>query len=800
MTDERFVSLEQVDQASEDERRSGNDRRADRDKRLWTGPERRSGGERRLAKGPLGDRIVSRKLKGFLALLLSFAAVALGVNLMPGIIRHPTEEIIWINQESISSVYDVIVLGAEPEGIAAAVSAARNGKRTLLLEYSSSLGGLYTQGQLNFLDMCYGDDGTLLTRGIFEEFYTAVGGNAFDVTEAKNYFIDLVSREPLLTLRTESLLIGPVMDGTAIAGIRMLEDGTETLYTAGRYIDATSDGDLAYLAGVPYTYGGEDIGERDREMGVSLVFSLSGVSWPTVFTRLNFQRLWGRLTGNPVNVGATARSAWGYEQEGYAYVPRDPMMRMRGFNIARQHSGQVLVNALLVFGVDPLDRLSRLDAVDRVRREMTWLLPYVREHFAGFREAELVGLADRLYVRETRHFVGEYRLTIDDVLGNRDQWDKIAVGGYPADVQPSVAQPFGTVIGSPDRYAVPFRCLVPLYTENLLIVGRCASYTSLAASSARVVPLGMACGQAAGLAAALSLDASVDFWHMSRDHAAILNLQTALREQGAWLEDFEGGDPNASHWAFEGLSTLRRLGLMDGGYQNEYRLEKPMDKWRFQYMLNGVVQKAGYSLDYIEVDEPPSCRQVVAAVAAAYEAADALKQWAGAGAAAGTGAGAAVGAAALRSAGPQPDGDGAPGEGDVLPGEGSAASGTGTALGAGGPAPDTGTALGAGGAAPGAGGAASDEGGVPGVGVASEAGGAALGEGSLPTGEGGAELLFKAAMGRSHADNLRYLADAGLLPAALAPYFADGDPIPLAAETAMLLTNLYHNIRLPNVY
>ena len=84
------------------------------------------------------------------------------------------------------------------------------------------------------------------------------------------------------------------------------------------------------------------------------------------------------------------------------------------------------------------------------------------------------------------------------MLENRDQWDKIAIGAYPVDVQPTATQTYGTVIGSPDRYAVPFRSLVPLKVDNLLVVGRSASYTSLAAGSARVIPLGMAEGEAAG--------------------------------------------------------------------------------------------------------------------------------------------------------------------------------------------------------------------------------------------------------------------------------------------------------------
>lgn len=75
--------------------------------------------------------------------------------------------------------YDVIVVGGEPEGVTAAVSAARNGMKTLLIEDDEALGGLMTLGMLNFIDMCHGRDGTLLTQGIFEEYYNAVGGTAF---------------------------------------------------------------------------------------------------------------------------------------------------------------------------------------------------------------------------------------------------------------------------------------------------------------------------------------------------------------------------------------------------------------------------------------------------------------------------------------------------------------------------------------------------------------------------------------------------------------------------------------------
>lgn len=393
------------------------------------------------------------------------------------------EEVIWNNETFNDDAYDVIVVGTEPEGIAAAVSAARNGMKTLLLGEDEALGGLMTIGELNFIDMCESRDSTLLTQGFFKEFYDAVGGSAFDITEARNFFLSVVTAEPLLTLRTQNQFVEPIMDGNTIVGVRMDENGVERAYYGSRLIDATVDADVAAAAGVPYTYAGEDIGEKDRQMGVTLVFELSGVNWTKVSLHLNWQRFKAEvLKQGTADMGATEKTAWGYTEEGYAYEPHDSMMRLRGFNIARQNNGNVLINALIIFGVDPLSDESKAEGIARAQAEMEYLIPYIQENFTGFENAELVATAEQLYVRESRHIIGEYQLTIDDVLENRDQWDKIAIGAYPVDVQPTATQTYGTVIGSPDRYAIPFRCLVPKIVDNLLVVGRSASYKSLAAA------------------------------------------------------------------------------------------------------------------------------------------------------------------------------------------------------------------------------------------------------------------------------------------------------------------------------
>jgi len=447
--------------------------------------------------------------------------------------------------------------------------------------------------------MCHGRDGTLLTRGFFEEFYNAVGGSGYDISEAVNFFINTIEGEPLLTFRTGSSLVAPLMEGNSIIGVRMLEQGTEVLYTGKRFIDATADGDLCAMSGAPYTYGGEDIGEKERKMGVTLVFELSNVKWASVFFHLNTQRLWGMLTGNQQMTGATNKIAWGFENEGISYKSNDPMVRLRGLNIARQRQGSVLINALVVFDTDPLDPESYQEARSRAETELTHLIPYLRENYQGFRNALLKSTAERLYVRESRHIIGEYQLTIDDVMENRDQWDKIAIGSYPADVQPSSAQRSGTVIGNPDRYSVPFRSLVPLFVENLLIVGRSASFSSLAASSARVVPLGMACGQAAGTAAFLSITEGKGFRQMSGDTEVISRLQSVLMSQGAFLEGFTIDEPIMSHWAYNEMAVLRRLGLISGGYDNNYMLDSPISWSHFRYLFDNVIIKAGYGFDSI---------------------------------------------------------------------------------------------------------------------------------------------------------------------------------------------------------
>ena len=524
------------------------------------------------------------------------------------------EEITIINEENVPTSYDCIVVDGSPEGVTAAISAARNGLSTLLICQDEALGGLYTLGELNYIDVPESRDGTVLVEGIYKEFYDAVGGSGFDVTVAKNTFYEMVQAEDNITLRVQSKFVEPVLEDHAVTGVTVEEDGERVTYTAPVVIDATPDGDVCAAAGCDYTFAGEDIGERDREMGVTLVFRLSGVDWEKVSEFVQTPED-GESTAEG---GVNGNLAWGYSTEGYAYEPEDDAMRLRGFNIARQANGDVLINALVIFDVDALDAESRAEGIARGQKELPRIVEYMNENCVGFEKAELVDTAEQLYVRETRHIRCEDTLTIDDVLENRSQEAAIAVSNYPVDVQATKTQTYGTVVGFPDQYEIGLGSLIPQNIDGLMIVGRAAGYTSMAAGSARIVPTGMACAQAAGVAARVALeDESIRVLRdLLASDADIADIQQLLRDQGARLDHTETHEAVMDHWAYDGLKVIRSMGFADGGYDNDYRLDETVSGPRFANMMNTVVKKSGLALEpRIAVNEETNNEEMLTALA-----------------------------------------------------------------------------------------------------------------------------------------------------------------------------------------
>lgn len=485
-------------------------------------------------------------------------------------------------QETDAS-YDVIVAGTDPEGIAAAVSAARNGLRVLLADgYGrEKLGGLITLGWLNSLDMNYapGANGTsgrrrYLNQGLFKEWYERLEGTSIDVGTAEQELERLVRAEERITVLLGASEMKPLMNGTAVAGMTIADSqGVRRNIRAGAVIDATQNGDIAALAGAPYTVGREDLGHREARMAVTLVFKLKGITDQT----------W-RSIGSRRDTRVDRMSGWGFP-EARLYKPSRPdRVALRGLNLGRQNDGTVLVNAMQLFGVDPLDPQSVRDAMAVGREEAPRIADYLKRNFKELSAAEFAGTAPELYVRESRHIVGEYRLTAADLMENRDFPDAVAYGSYDVDIQRTGPDDYGWIVMSPYQYGVPFRCLVPLRADNLLVVGRAASFDSIPHGSARVIPLGMATGQAAGAAVKLAAEHRLNVRELSRSPALMAELRDRLVRQGMDLTMNRFPEPAyKKHPAYRGLLAAVGIGMASGGYRNDrWELDGPSTvlKWR----------------------------------------------------------------------------------------------------------------------------------------------------------------------------------------------------------------------------
>ncbi|MFC0212546.1 FAD-dependent oxidoreductase [Paenibacillus chartarius] len=511
--------------------------------------------------------------------------------------------------KNVKDSYDLIVVGTDPEGITAAVSGARNGLKTLLVDGRDRtvLGGLMTVGWLNSLDMvternALGQD-EILNKGLFSEWFGQIEGDSFDVTTAANAFYGMVKKEPNIDLLMKAKAIEPLTqpgaNGNAdVQGIKLTKaDGSSQTVKAKAVIDATQDGDIAAAAGAPFTYGRADMGDANAKMPVTLVFKLKNVT-PDVWAQIH-----KRLTGdNNPDTNATEMSAAGYgDMKDYPSTNKEKVA-MRGLNIGRQNDNTILINALQIFHVDGLDPKQLKEAIEIGKKEVPHVVEYMKKKYPEFAGVELAedGYAPELYVRETRHFQTEYRLNIIDLAENRDQWDRVAFGSYPVDIQRLSYQDYGSVVMDPIRFAVPFRSLVPQKVDGLLVVGRTAGYDSLPHGSARVIPVGMAEGEAAGAAAKLAADNGISFRDMSKSKELIAKLQDTLNKQGMDLKPYTvKPQPYMEHKAYPGLKAVLTLGLVGGGYGNDFKLNDIANPKRMVNLVNGAkkMKPAAFPVD-----------------------------------------------------------------------------------------------------------------------------------------------------------------------------------------------------------
>jgi len=193
--------------------------------------------------------------------------------------------------------------------------------------------------------------------------------------------------------------------------------------------------------------------------------------------------------------------------------------------------GMVIVNTSRIQGMDGTDPFDLSQAEVIGRRQNLEIFAFLKKHCAGFEHAIPMTGASQIGVRETRRIEGLYTLTADDVLGQAQFEDPIAMGGYPIDIHsPDKEETCTQGICESVSYQIPMRCLLMEKPGNLIVAGRCISATHEAMAAFRVSPIAMAIGQAAGAMAAVAIEAELPAYQVSYS-----SVREKLIEGGAKL-------------------------------------------------------------------------------------------------------------------------------------------------------------------------------------------------------------------------------------------------------------------------
>lgn len=420
----------------------------------------------------------------------------------------------------LRSTYDVLVLGGGNAGCAAALAAARRGAKTLLIERYGFLGGTATAAMVGPW-MTFHAGKERIVGGIAQEIVERLmrrGGSPGHIPDSSDYVSTITPFDPeihkalLFEMMREAnvdLLLHAWFLDAHVAEDRVVGADVATVGGVRRYrgktvIDATADASVAFAAGVPTQQGDE----RGRVQPASLMCRLSHVDLnkTATYVRMHADQMRTSLKAHERTAPALTAVAGLYElweeakRDNIVDIPRE----LVSFFIS-PYPDEVTVNMTRVTNIDPLNPEDLTRAEVDARLQVMQLLRFFRERVPGFEEARIAATGAQIGIRESRRIVGRYTLTADDVLNGREFDDAVARSAYPIDIHNPTGS--GTTthrLAEGKSYEIPFRCMLPVEKEALLVAGRCISTTHEALASTRLTPTVMTLGQAAGTAAALA--------------------------------------------------------------------------------------------------------------------------------------------------------------------------------------------------------------------------------------------------------------------------------------------------------
>ena len=413
------------------------------------------------------------------------------------------------------SEFHLIVAGGGFAGVGAAITAARQGLKVLLVESSNCLGGAAVNCLVNpFManHTVIENKRVELTQGIFSEItgrLRKMGGMGDYIF--KEEYLKLLLNEMCMEAGVNLLFRATVVSAEYAEGMvkSLTVNCRAKNYTffADYFIDATGDADLSCLAGVATRLG------RPKDslcQPMTLCFRINNVDMA------EYQKEKGKIN----------QLYREFKEQGRIKNPREDVLIFSSL-----YNGVLHFNSTRIVKLNPTDVFDLTKAEIAAREQVFELYYFLRDNFSAFKNSDIIMSAPQIGVRESRMIVGEYTMTGNDIMECRKFVDGIAAGNYDMDIHNPEGE--GTShywLPEGEYYTIPYRSLVPKGYKNLLCAGRCISVDHEAQSSIRIMPICCSLGQAAGAAVALSSQNNVPLGWLNTDE-----LRKLIKSLGGFI-------------------------------------------------------------------------------------------------------------------------------------------------------------------------------------------------------------------------------------------------------------------------
>lgn len=421
---------------------------------------------------------------------------------------------------------DVIIAGGGTAGAVAAIAAARSGVKVLLIEQFGGLGGSATEALVTPL-MNTHIEGNPMCSSISDEINRRVielGYGACDKDNNSGHFDPLMLKFVLEEMAVEAgvkilfytYITDVIKEGSTLKGLIVQNKGGRGAVLAKRIVDCTGDADVSVLAGVEYEKGNPETGKNQP---ISLRYIMSGIDLKKFMEFMDENYKGAYQYDDPIfHTAMVWNGSWALEPLFKKALETGDITKEDGaywqaFGIPGKKDSLAFNCPEIFEEVDGTNPEDLTNAQIYGKKAILRQLRFYKKYFRGFEKAYIAQVAEQVGIRESVRIKGLYYMTDEDCILNRKFSDYVAKSNYPVDIHGKqlINKHFDASQKDPiPYYEVSYRALLPVEVKNLIVAGRCISASFLAQSSLRVQPTVRALGEAAGIAAAMSIIKNID--------------------------------------------------------------------------------------------------------------------------------------------------------------------------------------------------------------------------------------------------------------------------------------------------